>query len=119
MSASLAGRGDSPVELSLLAAGEVEVQRMVAIAALGMCRTLGAGAVTPSYACGRLFGPALLSRLEALNAHPELVRAIHLATELEDVAELAPDSLVASLAEVEACLLRVLSALPPATRPIS
>ncbi|WP_237079420.1 DUF3969 family protein [Myxococcus xanthus] len=103
------------MELSFLAAGEVEVQRMVAIAALGMCRALAAGVVTPSYACARLFGPALLSRLEALHAHPELVRAIHLATELEDLSELAPEAMGSSLAEIEACLLRVLPALSPAT----
>ncbi|WP_226993938.1 DUF3969 family protein [Myxococcus hansupus] len=101
------------MELSFLAAGEVEVQQMVAIAALGMCRALAAGAVTPGYACGRLFGPALLSRLDVLNAHPELVRAIHLATELEDLSELAPESMGSSIAEIEACLLRVLSVLPP------
>ncbi|WP_240358289.1 DUF3969 family protein [Myxococcus vastator] len=70
--------------------------------------------MTPSYACARLFGPALLSRLEALNAHPDLVRAIHLATELDDLADLVPDALNSPIAEIEACLLRVLSALSPA-----
>ncbi|WAM30311.1 hypothetical protein OZ403_14380 [Myxococcus sp. NMCA1] len=38
-----------------------------------MCRALAVGPMALSYACGRLFGPALLSRLEALNAHPEPV----------------------------------------------
>ncbi|WP_284666104.1 DUF3969 family protein [Myxococcus sp. SDU36] len=92
MSLSRPDRGDSSVELPLLAAGEVELQRMVAIAALGMCRALTAGAVTPSYACGRLFGSALLSRMEGLNSHPELVRAIHLVTELDDLLTCAGSS---------------------------
>lgn len=117
MSESRPGRGVSDVELSLQADGEAEVQRMVVIAALGMCRALAAGVVTPAYACGQLFGPALLARLESLNVHPELLRAVHLGTELEDVSELVPGALTSSIAEIEECLWRVLSALPPASNP--
>ena len=82
-----------------------------------MCRALAAGAVTPAYACGQLFGPALLARLESLNVHPELLRAVHLGTESEDVSELVPGALTSSIAEIEECLLWGLSALPPESKP--
>ncbi|NPD21919.1 DUF3969 family protein [Corallococcus exiguus] len=89
-----------------------DVQRLVAITALGMCRALREGAVPPAYACNRLFGPALLTRLEAMEVHPELRHAIHLATELEDVGQLVPEALSRSLAEIEDKLLKLLAALP-------
>lgn len=100
--------------LWLRARGGDEVQRLVAVAALGMCRALAAGALSPAYACHRLFGPALLARLDQLDAHPALRHAIHMATELEDVADLIPDKLAKSIAEVEAELLKALTDLAPA-----
>ncbi|AGC44868.1 hypothetical protein MYSTI_03562 [Myxococcus stipitatus DSM 14675] len=90
-----------------------ESQRLVAIAALGMCNALTQNAVTPAYACHQLFGPALLSRLASMNAHPELRHALHLASEFEDVADVAPDKLASAIAEVQDKLLGVLLALAP------
>jgi hypothetical protein len=84
------------------------------MAALGVCRALASGAISPAYACHRLFGPALLARLDQLDTHPALRHAIQLATELEDVADLIPDKLAKSIAEVEAELLKSLTALAPA-----
>ncbi len=43
-----------------------EVQRLVAVAALGMCRALATGTISPAYTCHRLFGPALLAVLMVL-----------------------------------------------------
>ncbi|ADO69000.1 DUF3969 family protein [Stigmatella aurantiaca] len=100
-------------ELWLRAEGTVDVQRLVSIAALGMCRALATGTVTSAYACQRLFGPALLARIEKLEAHAELRHAIHLASELEDVAGLVPDKLADSIAEIESKLLKVLADLAP------
>lgn len=103
----------TPQEVLLLqAAGIEEVQRLVAITALGMCRALALGTLSPAYACSRFLGPALLSRIEAMRVHPELHHAIHLATELEDVARLAPEALPRSITEIEDKLLAVLVALP-------
>jgi uncharacterized protein DUF3969 len=90
-----------------------EVQRLVAVAALGMCRALATGALSPAYACHRLFGPALLARLDQLDTHSALRHAIHMATELEDVADLIPDKLASAIADVEAELLKALADLDP------
>ncbi|WP_257454763.1 DUF3969 family protein [Archangium lipolyticum] len=90
------------------------MQRLVAVAALGMCRALATGTISPAYACHRLFGPALLARLDQLGASPGLRHAIHMATELEDVADLIPDKLASAIADVEAELLKALADLAPA-----
>jgi hypothetical protein len=98
-------------ELSLRAKGTDDAQLLVTIAALGMCRALAAGALSPGHACQRLFGPALLTRLNQMNASQSLRHAIHMATELEDVANLIPDKLASAVADVEAELLKVLTTL--------
>lgn len=100
--------------LWLRAKGGDEMQRLVAIAALGMCRALVTSAISPAYACHRLFGPALMARLDQLDAHPALRHAIHMATELEDVADLIPDKLASAIADIEAELLKALTDLAPA-----
>jgi hypothetical protein len=105
---------DSQEILWLRAKGEDEAQRLVAVTALGMCRALATGAISPDTACHRLFGPALLTRLNQMNACPSLRHAIHMATELEDVADLIPDKLASAIADVEAELLKALTALAPA-----
>ncbi|NTX14301.1 DUF3969 family protein [Myxococcus sp. CA051A] len=114
MSESSSTRGASLEDVSLRAEGGDEAQRLVAIAALGMCHALASGVVTAAYACQQLLGPALLARLETPGVHPELRRAIHLATELEDVADLVPDKLHVSITEIENKLLAVLSSLASA-----
>ena len=99
--------------LRLEAEGSEEAQRLIAVAALGMCRALATGALSPAYACHSLFAPALLMRLEKSDAIPALREAIHLATELEDVARHVPNKLADSISEVEAELLRALKKLAP------
>jgi len=91
--------------------GGDEVQRLVAVTALGMCRALATGAISPDTACHRLFGPALLTRLNQMNACQELRHAIHMATELEDVANLIPDNLASAISDVEDELLKALTTL--------
>lgn len=108
------GSFDPHEVLWLRADGKDDAQRLIAIAALGVCRALSTGAISPAYACHRLFGPALLTRLDQLDAHPALRHATQLATELEDVADLIPDQLAKSIAEVEAELLKALTELSPA-----
>ncbi len=114
MSEYRSGRFEPHEVLWLRAEGNADAQRLITIAALGMCRALSLGVLSPGYACHRLFGPALLARLDQLDAHPALRHAIQLATELEDVADLIPDKLAKSIAEVEAELLKALTALSPA-----
>lgn len=104
---------DSQEVLGLHAKGIGEAQRLIAISALGLCRALAKGVVSPAYACHRLFGPALLMRLDRLGACPALRHAIQLATELEDVSDLIPDKLAISIAEIETSLLTVLADLTP------
>ncbi|GMU07495.1 DUF3969 family protein [Corallococcus caeni] len=99
--------------ITIEATGVEEVERFVAVTVMGRCRAMVLGALSPADACSRLFGPALLSRLEAMEVHPELRRAIHLATELKDVSRLTPEALTDSLTEIEDKLLKVLADLPP------
>jgi hypothetical protein len=113
MSEYRSGRFEPHEVLWIRAEGNDDAQRLIAIAALGMCRALSLGVLSPDYACHRLFGPALLARLDQLDAHPALRHAIQLATELEDVADLIPDKLAKSIAEVEAELLKALTDLTP------
>jgi hypothetical protein len=100
--------------LWIRAEGVNDAQRLIAVVALGMCRAMSLGVLGPDYACHRLFGPALLARLEQIDTpHPALRHAIQLATELEDVADIIPDKLTKSIAEIEAELLKALEALAP------
>ncbi|OJH39595.1 DUF3969 family protein [Cystobacter ferrugineus] len=98
-------------ELSLRATGADDAQLLITIASLGMCRALSKGQLSPDYACQRLFGPALLTRLSQMNACPALLHAIHMATELEDVADLIPDKLASAIEDIEAELLKALATL--------
>ncbi|WP_239576430.1 DUF3969 family protein [Archangium primigenium] len=99
------------MELSLRARGADDAQMLITIAALGMCRALTSGTLNSEYACQRLFGPALLTRLNQMNACDELRLAIHMATELEDVANLVPDKLANALADIEGELMKALARL--------
>jgi len=101
--------------LILRARGNDEVQMIVAIVSLGMCRALAQRAISPSYACARFFGPALLGRLERLGVEPRLRDAVHLATELEDVFDIVPSAFDDSLQEIERNLLAAIETL--ATEP--
>ena len=101
----------------LRAKGSDDAQLLITLAALGMCNALAAGTLSPEYACQRLFGPALLTRLEQMNACQELRHAIHMATELEDVSDLIPDKLSGAISDVENGLRKALTKLaakPPA-----
>jgi hypothetical protein len=102
---------DPQTELSLRAKGTDDAQLLITVASLGMCQALATGALSPDYACQRLFGPALLTRLNQMKACPSLRHAIHMATELEDVANLIPDKLASAIADIEAELMKALTTL--------
>ncbi|NJK32708.1 MAG: DUF3969 family protein [Deltaproteobacteria bacterium] len=97
--------------LILKARGSEDIQMLVAMVSLGMCRALADGAVRPEYACARLFGPALLTRMQRLPARHPLIDAVHVATELEDVANLVPDAFEGAIQDLEDHLLRVVRSL--------
>lgn len=97
--------------LILRARGTEEIQRLVALLSLGLCRALSSGAISHGYACARLFGPALLNRMERLDVVPRLRESVHLATELEDVSNLVPHALADSIQEIESNLLAVVRSL--------
>ncbi|MGK4000050.1 DUF3969 family protein [Sorangium sp. So ce1024] len=99
--------------VEFVARGDQEIQRLVAVLALGMCRAVSSGAVSADYACHRLFGPALISRAHEAGATRDFVEVLNLASELEAVEQLAPDAFQASLADIEARLLDVLRAIAP------
>jgi len=111
MNEHLPENSDPQMELSLRARGPDDAQLLITVASLGMCRALAAGALSPDDACQRLFGPALLTRLNQMKACPSLRHAIHMATELEDVANLIPDKLASAIADIEAELLKALTTL--------
>jgi hypothetical protein len=111
MNEHLPENSDPQMELSLRAKGADDAQLLITIASLGMCRALATGTLSPDYACQRLFGPALLTRLNQMNACQELRHAIHMATELEDVANLIPDNLASAISDVEDELLKALTKL--------
>ena len=114
MSEDIFSDADPPEVLWIRAEGADDAQRLLAVTALGMCRAVSLGVLSSDYACHRLFGPALLARLEQIDApHPALRRAFQLATELEDVADVIPDKLSRSLAAVEAELLKALVDIAP------
>ncbi|WP_257454759.1 DUF3969 family protein [Archangium lipolyticum] len=111
MNGHLPENSDPQMELSLRAKGADDAQLLITVASLGMCQALATGALSPDYACQRLFGPALLTRLNQMKACPSLRHAIHMATELEDVANLIPDKLASAIADIEAELLKALTTL--------
>jgi hypothetical protein len=98
--------------MAFQAKGTVDIQHFVALTALGMCRALSSGLISPGYACNRFLGPALLTCLESAEVHPELRHAIHHATELEDIEHLVPDALSRAIADIESKLVKVLGELP-------
>lgn len=111
MNEHLPENSDPQMELSLRAKGTDDAQLLITIASLGMCQALATGTLSPDYACQRLFGPALLTRLNQMNACQDLRHAIHMATELEDVANLIPDKLASAISDVEDELLKALTTL--------
>jgi hypothetical protein len=96
-----------------IARGDEDIQRLVAVLALGMCRAVSAGTVSAAYACHRLFGPAMISRVHEAGATPEFLEVLNLASELEVVERLAPDAFQAALDDVDARLVDILRTIAP------
>jgi hypothetical protein len=101
------------MKAEIIARGNQDIQRLVAVLALGMCRALSQKALSTSYACHRLFGPALTSLIKQTDGGPELLEALNLASELEAVEELVPNALQTSLDDIDARLVAFLRSMAP------
>jgi hypothetical protein len=96
-----------------LARGGDDIQRLVVVLALGMCRAVSSGTLSAAYACHRLFGPAVIARAREAGATPELLEALNLASELDAIERLVPDFFRASLDDLDSRLMKVLRTLTP------
>jgi Protein of unknown function (DUF3969) len=104
---------ESPSQrVKFVAVGGQDAQRLIAVLGLGMARALALGLVTPSYACHKLFKPALVQRLRACHAPDGLIETAELAMELEDVESLVPRGYRDSVARVEAQFAYWVGSLP-------
>ncbi|HET9954821.1 MAG TPA: DUF3969 family protein [Polyangiaceae bacterium] len=71
--------------------------RLAAVLALGVCTAVRQKAITPRYACEKLFRPSLEQTLRQLGVDSKLCDSIAQALELEDVSNLDPEALERSL----------------------
>lgn len=76
------------------------VQSYLSILSLGILECLEKKLISYDDAMNLLYFPGIIDQFEAL--FPDLGRAIHLGTELEDVAELIPEKLEQSIDEIRA-----------------
>jgi hypothetical protein len=81
-----------------------EAQRLLALVALGLTEAVRAGAVTTEHACAAFFTPTFLN-LEHRGVEPNLLEALHAASELADVERLVPRALPRTLKRVRGLLL--------------
>lgn len=77
---------------------------LAAILALGMCIAVRERAVTPQYACDKLFRPSLVQKLRVLGVDSAVCESISEALEIEDVADLAEAGLRPLLDRIVAIL---------------
>lgn len=99
--------------LKLGAEGVHEIQALVMTVSIGLCRAIACGSTSAAFACYRFFDPALVKLLQEAGADPELVEAIELGLELEDVERLIPERIQAAASEIEARLLHVMKRSMP------
>jgi hypothetical protein len=95
--------------LRVEASSATDSAHLAAVLALGMCVGVRKGAVSPKYACDKLFRPKLLTQLRTLGVEERLCEAIAEALEIEDVGELANHGLIPLLDRLAATLLDVLN----------
>ena len=96
-----------------VARGDDDIQRIVAVLGLGMCRAISAGALSAEYACHRLFGPAVMSRVRSAGGTLEFLEVLNKASQLEDIEEHAPKAFAGAVAKVEAGLMDHLRTIAP------
>lgn len=75
------------------AGSALDAGRLAAALALGVCVAVREKAITPRYACEKLFRPSLEQTLRRLGVDSSLCDSVAEALELEDVSNLAPSAL--------------------------
>jgi len=75
------------------------IDSYLSILSIGILSCIEKGVVTVEEAMGILYNPMLISMFESVS--PSLSDAIHLGTELEDVASIIPTKLSESIAQIK------------------
>lgn len=92
--------------------GQPETECLVAILSLGLCTALESKSMTIPEAESYLFSPYTMSLLRRAKASPDLVKLVHLGTELEDFESILPARLPDRLNTIKALALSILQSLP-------
>lgn len=87
-----------------------DLRKLVLTMTVGMCEGIAMGSIPIDEAAHYLFSPRTMRLFEDDN---EVKEIIHLATEFEDVARLAPGNLEKAVAEVKQMALVALKLTPP------
>lgn len=101
--------------LKLSVEGPGEVDRIVAVLAIGLCDAIAAGAMTVSSAEAAIFSPHSAKLVKGAGGSREAVDLIWLGAELEDV-EGTPESLRDLLDRIRARAVAMLARLGPMDR---
>lgn len=89
-----------------------EIECLVAILSLGLCAALENKSLTILEAEGYLFSPYTMSLLRQIKVSSDLVKLVHLGTELEDFESILPARLPDRLNTMKALALSILRSLP-------
>lgn len=81
--------------------------KLATLLTIGLCQSLRKGCITIDEAEWMLFSPRVMMH-EAIRDDP-IKKAIHLGTELEDVAQIVPDKLAMAIDEIEQIALERLA----------
>lgn len=89
-----------------------EIECLVAILSLGLCTALENKSMTILEAQGYLFSPYTMSLLQRVKASADLVKLVHLGTELEDFESILPSRLPSRLNTMKTLAFSILQSLP-------
>ncbi len=87
-----------------------DLRKLALAMAVGLCDAIGEGAISVDEASHYLFSPRTM---RLFSSDQEVAGIIHLATEFEDLVQLAPDALPDAVADVKRRALVALKATPP------
>lgn len=104
--------------LLLGASGSENVTRLLGATTLGLVELIRTGRISTAEACGLFFVPVLVNYYGQRRDIGEIMDAIHLGSELEDVSDIVPDALGRSLDEIREQVLRVMARVPREVEPL-
>ena len=91
-----------------------DLRKLALAMAVGLCDAIGEGAISVDEASHYLFSPRTM---RLFSSDQEVAGIIHLATEFEDLVQLAPDALPDAVADVKRRAIVALKATPPMRLP--